>query len=100
MGQYHQLVNLDKREFVNPHVLGDGLKVAEQLGSGRGGVASAMVLLCCCPEPRGGGGLPKSSVMGRWHGDRVALAGDYAEPPSHCEQPLTRCSTSNRRPHE
>lgn len=79
MGQYHKLVNLDKREFVHPHQLGDGLKAWEQFASGPGGIGSAMILLTVCPDPRGGGDLPEGPFMGRWHGDRVLLVGDYAE---------------------
>ena len=29
MGQYHKLINLDKKEFVDPHKLGLGLKQVE-----------------------------------------------------------------------
>ena len=79
MGQYHFLCNLDKKEFVNPHRLGDGLKVWEQCASGPGGIGSACVALLACPTPRGGGDLERCEAYGRWHGDRVALVGDYAE---------------------
>lgn len=79
MGQYHLLVNLDKREFVHPHYLGDGLKAWEQFASGSGGTASAAVFLMVCPEPRGGGDFHEE-IAGRWHGDRVVWVGDYAEP--------------------
>ena len=30
MGQYHYTVNLDKKEYLVPHKLGDGLKLLEQ----------------------------------------------------------------------
>jgi hypothetical protein len=32
-----------------------------------------------CPEPRGGGDPGKHPWVGRWHGDRVVMVGDYAE---------------------
>jgi hypothetical protein len=79
MGQYHMLVNLDKREFIYSHELGDGLKAWEQFASGPGGVMSAAIYLMVAPEPRGGGDFDAGPYMGRWHGDRVTWVGDYAE---------------------
>jgi len=105
MGQYWILVNLDKEEFVDPHKLGCGLKLGEQLG-GYPGTGAAMIVLCAnMVETRGGGDLdldenwhgPERTDMsgsgpmpedypniarrtiGRWAGDRIALIGDYAE---------------------
>jgi hypothetical protein len=78
------LVNLDKREFVNPHQVGAGLKLWEQLAT-HPGTGAAMIVLCAAmPEARGGGDLSRDSeaaqqVIGRWAGDRIALVGDYAE---------------------
>lgn len=108
MGQYWMPVNLDKREFINPHKLGSGLKLWEQLAN-HPGVGGALIILCAAmPTPRGGGDLdmqenwhgperkfpehgmtpgPMPSdypaiakrTIGRWAGDRIALIGDYAE---------------------
>lgn len=82
MGQYHRTVCLDLREFIDCHALGDGLKLAEQIG-GDGGVASALVVLLAASSGRGGGDLPddtgKDRVVGRWAGRRIATVGDYAE---------------------
>ena len=36
MGQYYLVVNLDKKEFLHPHKLGDGLKLMEFAASGDG----------------------------------------------------------------
>lgn len=85
MGQYHRCVNIDRREFIDCHALGDGLKLAEQVGSGEGGVASALLVLLAASNGRGGGDLPddgaveKDRVVGRWAGQRIAMVGDYAE---------------------
>jgi hypothetical protein len=93
MGQYHYLVNLDKREFVHPHKLGDGLKLREHSEQG---VMGAMHVLVCAPEARGGGDYPEcAGVVGRWHGDRVALVGDYAEDSDL--RPEDRASTIQKR---
>jgi hypothetical protein len=107
VGQYWIPVSLDKREFINPHKLGNGMKLAEMLGGGH--VGSALVILCAAmPEQRGGGDLdltdnwhgperkfPEHNItpgpmpedyavvakrtIGRWAGDRIALVGDYAK---------------------
>ena len=103
MGQYHYTVNLDKREFLNPYKLGDGLKLYEQINS-PGGVPSALFILLACSNGRGGGDfnfdtyefvgekcyrMPREGCedllelatrwVGHWAGDRVAVVGDYAE---------------------
>ena len=80
MGQYWLPVNLDKKEFIDPHVLGAGLKLWEQLASHPGTGAALVVLCAAMPEARGGGDLKANpDIVGRWAGDRIALVGDYAE---------------------
>lgn len=78
MGQYWMPVNLTKREFINPHKLGTGLKLIEQLYDQ--GVGRALIILTAAmPERRGGGDLTPDPVIGRWAGDRIAIVGDCAE---------------------
>lgn len=79
MGQYHLTVNLDKRQYIDPHALGDGLKLWEQAASSAGGVASALIVLLAVSNGRGGGDFDESEVVGSWGGDRIAIVGDYAE---------------------
>ncbi len=84
MGQYWKVVNLDKREFINPHKLGSGLKLREQVGSAPGTGVALLILCAAMPRPRGGGDLSMNDevsrrTIGRWAGDRVCLVGDYAE---------------------
>jgi len=89
MGQYWIPVNLSKREFINPHRLGSGLKLREQLATHPGTATALIILLSAMPEPRGGGdfdlegegdyGTIARRTIGRWAGDRIALIGDYAE---------------------
>lgn len=106
MGQYWMPVNLDKKEFVDPHKLGSGLKLVEQLGTHVG--TALIILTAAYREHRGGGDLDleenwhgpertipphntepgpmpegypdlAKQVIGRWAGDRIAIVGDYAE---------------------
>jgi hypothetical protein len=65
MGQYWLAVNLDKKEFIDPHKLGAGLKLWEQLANHPGTGAALIILCAAMPEPRGGGDFD----MGvNWHG--------------------------------
>ena len=79
MGQYHLLVNYDKKECVEPYGIGLGAKQVEQLGAFTGTIADAMYLLVMTSPARGGGDLPRTSVSGRWAGDRVMIVGDYTQ---------------------
>jgi len=94
MGQYWKAVNLDKKEYLDAHQLGAGLKLWEQLAAHPGTSTALIILQAAMPEDRGGGDLdiegrtlknPEEYVkiarrtIGRWVGDRVVLVGDYAE---------------------
>jgi hypothetical protein len=77
MGQYHKLINLDKREAIQPHGLGLGLKQYEHTGC-KGSLADAMYLLVMTSPQRGGGDWEYfDGLSGRWAGDRVVIIGDY-----------------------
>lgn len=78
MGQYHKLVNLDKREYVSPLDLGLGSKQYEQVGGFDGSLADAMYILTMTSPARGGGDFPMTDVSTRWAGDRVVIVGDYS----------------------
>lgn len=79
MGQYHGIFNLDKREMVFPHELGFGAKQWEHTGF-KGSLSDVLYALCAYEGARGGGDFPDDGGVfkGRWHGDRVAVVGDYA----------------------
>lgn len=78
MGQYHRLVNLDKREWVDPHGLGLGAKQYEHTGVD-GSLADAMYVLSMTSPGEGGGDFPHTEISGRWVGDRVVIVGDYTK---------------------
>jgi hypothetical protein len=79
MGQYHGLFNLDKKEMVFPHELGFGAKQWEHTGF-KGSLSDVLYALCAYQGSRGGGDFAddNGTFKGRWHGDRVAVVGDYA----------------------
>ena len=83
MGQYHVLVNFDKKEYVHPHALGNGLKLADQFYSRYGMKDALFLLMASKSNGRGGGDLNDGGVVSRWAGDRVALIGDYTEASDH-----------------
>lgn len=78
MGQYWQISNLDKKEYIDNFKLGSGCKLWEQLANELPSKA-LLVLLANMPESRGGGDLNDNEVIGRWAGDRIVIVGDYAE---------------------
>ena len=79
MGQYHVLVNLDKKEIVTPHGLGLGLKQYEHIGEFNGTLADAMYILMMTSPSRGGGDFPSTNISSRWVGDRVLILCDYTQ---------------------
>ncbi len=83
MGQYHYLVNLDKKQFVHPHQIGNGFKLREQIGWNYSTATVLVMLLAASSKAggRGGGDFRSShTLVGSWAGDRIAFVGDYAEP--------------------
>lgn len=79
MGQYHKTYNIDKREFIHPHKIDNGLKMWEQIGFLRS-TSTALFLLLANSNGRGGGDVPEHPMIGRWAGDRIVVQGDYVEP--------------------
>jgi hypothetical protein len=79
MGQYHKLVNLDKKEQVISYALGLGAKQYEQTGM-PGSMSDALYLLLMSSPASGGGDWENfPELSGRWVGDRVAVLGDYTQ---------------------
>src|ERR1035437_6782691 len=82
MGQYHYLINLDKKQFVYPHQIGNGLKLKEQVGWEYSTATVLVMLLAASSRDggRGGGDFhAEHPLVGSWAGDRVSFVGDYAE---------------------
>lgn len=79
MGQYHIIVNLDKKETFSHYELGAGAKLREQAYTDT--YTTAIMALLAASSGRGGGDFhDDEQVIGRWAGDRIAILGDYCEP--------------------
>jgi hypothetical protein len=78
MGQYFKIVNLDKREYLDPSCFTSGPKLESFSLSGTGALRVLARLLCTDTW---------GEYSGRWAGDRVLIAGD--SPTRNCS-PLAR----------
>jgi hypothetical protein len=84
MGQYYLTVNLDKQQYLHPQCFGDGLKLLE-FGTSACGTMAALSILLSDGNGRGSGDLhvpvdhPYAGLVGSWTGDRIVVAGDYAD---------------------
>ena len=78
MGQYHQVYNVDKKEMICGHHIGNGLKLLEQVGWPMS-TSTAVFFLLANSNGRGGGDAASHPFIGRWAGDRIVVQGDYAE---------------------
>lgn len=79
MGQYYMIVNIDKGESIHPHKFGDGMKLLE-FGCSTDGTMTALAILLADGNGRGGGDLRSdNTIVGSWAGDRIVIAGDYAD---------------------
>lgn len=86
MGQYYYVVNTTKKEYLNPHDFGEGAKLRE-FGVGSYGTLSALALLLCVGhglsqlnELNEGDLYSQDTIIGKWAGDTVIVAGDYGAP--------------------
>lgn len=97
MGQYYRLVNLTKKEFIDPQHLDEHGGRADELLQ-RGSVISQVLTLLVTshPEKRGYGDLvmsgPLKEVLGRWVGDELIIIGDYAQDKDYFPKDGTRTS--------
>ncbi len=78
MGQYHYIVNITKKQYINPHKIGSGLKIVEQIGW-EASPSTALFVLLACSNGRGGGDVGGHPLVGSWAGDKIAVIGDYCE---------------------
>ena len=75
MGQYFLIVNLDRREYLDPWKLGCGAKLLEIAANP---CLNVLAFLLRQSSETGGGDIRKAyRNAGRWAGDRLAIVGDY-----------------------
>ena len=66
MGQYYLVINLDKRQYLNPHACGDGAKLME-VACSVSGTMTALAVLLADGNDRGLGDLHAADpVIGSW----------------------------------
>jgi hypothetical protein len=80
MGQYFYLVNVDKKQFIHPHQIGNGLKIGEQLGWKYSTEVVAKLLASERSDIH--------PLIGEWRGDHVGFAGDYGSSAAVEDYPL------------
>ena len=79
MGQYYVIANIDKKQRIVPLAFGDGSKLMEFSMSSEG-VLTALAVLLASGNGKGGGDLESEDpIIGSWAGDRIVIAGDYAD---------------------
>ena len=79
MGQYYKIVNKTKKEYLDPHTFGNGIKLMEFVSDGRG-VLQGLAILLADGNGRGGGDLHSDNkLIGSWAGDKVYVSGDYSD---------------------
>jgi len=79
MGQYYKVVNKTKKQWINPHTFGNGVKLMEFVSDGKG-VLQGLGILLADGNGRGGGDLHSNNkLIGSWAGDEVYISGDYAD---------------------
>jgi len=83
VGQYYQIVNTKKRQYLAAHAFGDGPKLME-FGASGSGTMMALAVLLADGNGRGGGDLrSESPLVGSWAGDPIIITGDYADDGKH-----------------
>lgn len=84
MGQYFKIANIDKKETIDPHVFGDGMKLLE-FGCSAQGTMTGLTFLLRKSSGLGGGDVSSGlldkhkDIVGRWSGDKIVIIGDYDE---------------------
>jgi len=79
MGQYYLVMNLSRKEYIDPYAFGDGRKLFEISMSGMG-TMTALAVLLTNSNGRGGGDFYQDDpekIIGSWAEDKIVISGDY-----------------------
>lgn len=81
MGQSYIIVNVTKKEYLSAYPFGDFPKLMEFGTSGMGTMTGLAILLADGNGDNGGDITidPVSGIVGRWAGDSIIVAGEYAD---------------------
>jgi hypothetical protein len=88
--QHHLIVNLDKRQCLEPHDFGDQATLTG-FGHQAQGTLTALAVLLARDNGFGAGDVqlphetPDRALIGSWAGDRIAIVGDLAPSPALTE---------------
>ena len=88
--QHHLIVNLDKRQFLEPNDFGDQATLTG-FGNEAQGTMTALAVLLARDNGFGAGDVqlphetPDGALIGSWAGDRIAIVGDFASSPALTE---------------
>ena len=78
MGQYYLLVNVSKKEYIDPHKIHEGAKFYELVSGSSMGVLLLFLLHKSDAIAYGDVEDPQNyKYLGHWSGDEVYLVGDY-----------------------
>lgn len=87
MGQYYKVVNITKKQVMNPYTFGSGGKLME-FSSDAMSIMQGLAILLADGNGRGGGDLhSENPIIGSWAGDQIVVTGDYADPGKFVEYP-------------
>jgi hypothetical protein len=75
MGEYFKVFNLDRREVLDPGLLGHGRKLGD-VGRNERLMMALTYLLARSGTVRGQQRAGDDAMFGRWSGERITLAGD------------------------
>lgn len=79
MGQYYKVVNITKKQTLCPYAFGNGAKLMEFTSDGNS-IMQGVGILLADGNNRGGGDLrSENKIIGSWAGDKIVIAGDYAD---------------------
>jgi hypothetical protein len=80
MGQYYNIVNVDKKQYISPLDFGTNVSLCSIALNGGFGAMTALAALLADGNNRGNGDIRSDNpIIGSWAGDRIVIAGDYAD---------------------
>ena len=95
MGQYYKIVNIDKKEWLDPFTFTEyeGCRKFMEFAPDSGSIMYALAILLNERYDVAGGDFPlESDLIGKWSRDRIAIVGDYGKNENNCTDNLYNIS--------